>query len=595
MEAALVRTVLADPRPVRALREQIEALLLDHTAAADALAVGLFECVFHRLPPFADAELLRVAAEAHRRLGRTEAGWLLDGVAAQITTPLPCPDGADEARTILAQPDPGAWLLATLERHAAAGAWEQAHATIRAVWPSLPPVGHFWVYQRMAEVYDRLSRPAATRVMDLLTIQFSPADNGTEGAYRRLLDGFRAAGRARAAAELVLFQRAALPAVTMIADDALAALRAAAGPLAAGAPAPGRVHAIFPAETRLPQTWQSFNGIPQSMIPLTAPMQRPAVTITEIADAVVLVEHDQVAVLDAQGMLLTELSVGRLPALLPHRFATLARAGAAPAEQRLDLAVLVSDEFPAPNVCHFLFDHASRLLLYRRAGIDLAAAAAIGPALRTEFQTETVARIGVGAWHATDAPAQFRVRRLLVSSNCRHVRHTAHWGAGWAVDSVRALFDLVPHAPRRRLLVSRADAPTRRIVNEDALEALLAPHGFERIVPGRMPFAAQIAAFRDASHIVAPHGGGLGNLMFCAPGTEVLEILHPQYGTWSYAISMPALGIAYRTLVAADGESEAAEFNDPKWPLPERHASMHRSIRVDPADLRRWLAVSGAL
>jgi len=63
------------------------------------------------------------------------------------------------------------------------------------------------------------------------------------------------------------------------------------------------------------------------------------------------------------------------------------------------------------------------------------------------------------------------------------------------------------------LLVSRRDSPWRRIRNEAQIANLLETLGFELIVPGELSFSEQIAAFRDATHVVAPHGAGLANIL----------------------------------------------------------------------------------
>lgn len=595
MSAALVATVLADRAPARALRDQVEALWLDGTPAALAEGAALFESVFWRLPPFADDRLPLVAAAVHDALGRTQAARLLDGLAAQLRAPLPPPPDP-EAAAIVASPEQGDALLAALERLARGEDWEGSARLFESVWPCLRPTGQYWVYFRMSAIHEWLGQPDAARLLAALAVQIEPAAEVAHEPYARLLRGFRDAGRLRDAAELAVRQAALCPHAPVLGAEELAALRAAAGPLVVAArAAAGRVHAVFPREPRPKLRWRCYgNGVPNGLRELLEPRAREAVTITELADAEVLVADDTVAVRGADGAVQTELSVGRVPTLLPRRFAELARSGRKPPEMALEAAVLVNDEFPAPNLCHFLFDHAARLLLYRHAGVDLAAATAIGPALRTEYQRVTVERIGIGGWHPTDAPARLRVRRLFVASTCRHLLHPAHWGAGWAIGSVRALFDLAPRQHGRRLLISRADAPGRRIVNEAEILALLAPLGFEAIVPGRLGFAAQVAAFRDATHVVGPHGAGLANILFCAPGTHVLEVFHPHYGTWAYAVAGAALGLDYASLVARDGESDAPVFNDPGWPLPERNVHAGRDMRLDPAELRRWLADTGA-
>ena len=135
--------------------------------------------------------------------------------------------------------------------------------------------------------------------------------------------------------------------------------------------------------------------------------------------------------------------------------------------------------------------------------------------------------------------------------------------------------------------------PTRRIVNEAEVIALLEPYGFEAIIPGQMPYAAQLAAFRQASQVIAPHGAALTHIVLCPPGAQVLEIFHPLYGTAAFAMQAAATGIDYAAMVAHDGASDAPRWNDPTLvdvadvadgQFKERH------IRVDLDVLRRYLA-----
>ncbi len=99
------------------------------------------------------------------------------------------------------------------------------------------------------------------------------------------------------------------------------------------------------------------------------------------------------------------------------------------------------------------------------------------------------------------------------------------------VDLLKAFRNEVPSAvgaARRRLFVSRKDAPARTLLNERALEKLLAAQGYETLVPGTLSVADQIAAFRNAECVVAAHGAALANIVFCEPGTRIVE-LFPEY------------------------------------------------------------------
>lgn len=76
-----------------------------------------------------------------------------------------------------------------------------------------------------------------------------------------------------------------------------------------------------------------------------------------------------------------------------------------------------------------------------------------------------------------------------------------------------------------RLYLSRSDANYRKICNEAFLEPLLEKLGCTRVVPSHLIFADQVALFRDASWILAPHGAALTLLFCCQPKANILELM----------------------------------------------------------------------
>jgi hypothetical protein len=77
----------------------------------------------------------------------------------------------------------------------------------------------------------------------------------------------------------------------------------------------------------------------------------------------------------------------------------------------------------------------------------------------------------------------------------------------------------------KKIYISRADTPSRRSVeNEEEVIQLLRIYGFEKVVLSDLSVKEQAALFSSVSAVVAPHGAGLTNLIFCSPGVKVCEL-----------------------------------------------------------------------
>jgi capsular polysaccharide biosynthesis protein len=98
-------------------------------------------------------------------------------------------------------------------------------------------------------------------------------------------------------------------------------------------------------------------------------------------------------------------------------------------------------------------------------------------------------------------------------------------------------------APAEKLYITREHATRRRVVNEAELWSALAARGFVKLSLETLPWRDQVAAFAAAKIVVAPHGAGLANLVFCRPGTRAVEFfnrsyVNPCFGTWAEAAAL---------------------------------------------------------
>jgi capsular polysaccharide biosynthesis protein len=135
---------------------------------------------------------------------------------------------------------------------------------------------------------------------------------------------------------------------------------------------------------------------------------------------------------------------------------------------------------------------------------------------------------------------------------------------GWLYEFVNRSFKPRVNGKRqRRIYISRSRAGKRRLLNESRLYPILERYGFEVVRAEELGIAGMAALCGDASHVVAPHGAGLSNLVFAPKGTIVLELYGPHLSS-EYWLICNQLGHQYFCLqgTANDGRRFTQECLD---------------------------------
>jgi capsular polysaccharide biosynthesis protein len=192
------------------------------------------------------------------------------------------------------------------------------------------------------------------------------------------------------------------------------------------------------------------------------------------------------------------------------------------------VAVLATD---AANLYyHWLFQLLPRFELMRLAGFEMSSIDCfVVNSMRSKFQRETLEVLGIEANKVieSDRVPHLRAQELVVPS--------VPLGGGcfrpWMTDFLRNSFlpknrEIRPFA--RRVYISRARAGYRRIVNESEIVEFLTRRGFQTVTFEGLSVRDQAAVMMSCDVIVAPHGGGLSNIVFCSPGTKIIEIFSPE-------------------------------------------------------------------
>lgn len=224
-----------------------------------------------------------------------------------------------------------------------------------------------------------------------------------------------------------------------------------------------------------------------------------------------------------------------------------AEAMRSPSEVHLDRATWIIERV-YHNHSHWLTAHLPKLLLLRELGrLD----EVILPAERTAAMDGSLRLIGLDPerFLQIDLSRPIQVDELTVLSTDRFRPELLRL----VQDACGPGSDLQPW---RRVYISRDRASRRRLRNEEELWPLLEANGFERVHMEELSFEAQVGLMRETSVLVAPHGAGLTNMVFCAPGTRIVEIADLSFPNPNFYALSSALGHQYR-LVAATGVGDA--------------------------------------
>ncbi|GAB2955529.1 hypothetical protein GCM10027048_21660 [Hymenobacter coalescens] len=182
------------------------------------------------------------------------------------------------------------------------------------------------------------------------------------------------------------------------------------------------------------------------------------------------------------------------------------------------------------NFYHWLVDSLPRLHLLKASGLLAEVDYFLVYDRHWDLVRQALAPLGIRPSQLIDVRTHRHLvaDRLLVTSP---VRGTGAHTPQWACDFLRTTY--LPPDPalvKARqfspyVYISRRDAEARHVLNEAAVEDLLRPFGFRSYVLSQLSLAEKVTLFAGARAVIGPVGAGLSNLVFCAPGTAVLELL----------------------------------------------------------------------
>jgi hypothetical protein len=131
----------------------------------------------------------------------------------------------------------------------------------------------------------------------------------------------------------------------------------------------------------------------------------------------------------------------------------------------------------------------------------------------------------------------------------------------------------------RRLYLSRRTAGHRRILNEDAVSAVLDRFGFEACDPSALSFEDQCRLFAQADVVAGAHGAGLTNIVWSPPGATVMEFMPETIQDPGYRFISDMVGHAHHVLLCPEFEHPLGPaYADIKVDCPALETLLRRSL-----------------
>ena len=186
------------------------------------------------------------------------------------------------------------------------------------------------------------------------------------------------------------------------------------------------------------------------------------------------------------------------------------------------------------NYYHFLVEFSARLFMLKELNIN--PDYYIYP-MNTAFQKDFLSyfNIDTGKLISLDEGTWIQAEKMIAPALINNWNYVQYRGVvhfkkqflpSWISDIYKAFRANTPG--NKRIYISRKLAKFRKIINEDSIIDFLKQKNFEIHYLENYTVKQQIELFNKCSVLVAPHGAGLINMCYSAPGIKILE-LFPKY------------------------------------------------------------------
>ncbi|MDF2856112.1 MAG: capsular polysaccharide biosynthesis protein [Neobacillus sp.] len=239
------------------------------------------------------------------------------------------------------------------------------------------------------------------------------------------------------------------------------------------------------------------------------------------------------------------------------------------------------------NYFHWMFDVLPRLELLRKSGLEFDRIVINRGKNFTkelcEFQDESLKLLGISKDKLIECNQETHIlaKQVIVSSMAGYSAHVPKNVCQFLREEFLEKREIRKVTGKERIYISREDAHHRKVLNEKEVYTVLKKYGFKMVKLSTLSFVEKIELFNSAEVIVSPHGAGLTNLVFCNPGTKVVELFTPTYLMPCFHIISNHMDLDYYGLI---GEVV---------PQDDERSNHHDPIVIDIDKLKKTIELAG--
>jgi len=198
------------------------------------------------------------------------------------------------------------------------------------------------------------------------------------------------------------------------------------------------------------------------------------------------------------------------------------------------------------NYWHWLFDVLPRLGLCSKTTNLNEIDYFLLPSDEKKFQNETLDCLNISKHKrlSSEIFRHIKAKKLIITDHpvvttgdaTQDIKNIPKWISQWLKDNFLNQNIRSNKKNIKRIYIDRSNntsdqPPQRSITNEDEVKKCLLENNFTSIKLHDIKFSDQVELFYNAEFIVGLHGGGFANLVFCKPGTKVIELRSTNAGT----------------------------------------------------------------